>query len=267
MAQWMKELDEEYPNFNTVGETWVTEPAYTATWQKDSKLAKSNSYLKTVMDFSFYDKINTAKYEETDPWFGGIWQLLSRACAFSLFLISHFYFFALFSYRGCGGEGSLFPLLFLLPDCSYFNGPFVQLEEELGDEFETGTHLQDFFGEDADHDLVRVLAYVWHVAFLSLIGSVTITPLHQHPGNSRRKLEFGNPGKETGSGIWKITQVYVGNYGLNRRNFFESFSGGFPKMPECWNSRATKKRAEGVCTLQGKGLKVRVRDRGGGGDF
>ena len=27
MAQWMKELDEEYPNFNTVGETWVTEPA------------------------------------------------------------------------------------------------------------------------------------------------------------------------------------------------------------------------------------------------
>ena len=30
MARWMKELDEEYPNFNTVGETWVTEPAYTA---------------------------------------------------------------------------------------------------------------------------------------------------------------------------------------------------------------------------------------------
>src|SRR5574344_2593983 len=45
MAEWMKELDEEYPNFNVVGETWVTEPAYTATWQKDSKLAKKNSYL------------------------------------------------------------------------------------------------------------------------------------------------------------------------------------------------------------------------------
>ncbi|MBQ2169086.1 MAG: cyclomaltodextrinase N-terminal domain-containing protein, partial [Prevotella sp.] len=27
MAQWMKTLDTEYPNFNTVGETWVTEPA------------------------------------------------------------------------------------------------------------------------------------------------------------------------------------------------------------------------------------------------
>ena len=72
MAQWMKELDEEYPNFNTVGETWVTEPAYTATWQKDSKLAKQNSYLKTVMDFSFFDKLNQAKNEETDPWFSGL---------------------------------------------------------------------------------------------------------------------------------------------------------------------------------------------------
>ena len=72
MARWMKELDEEYPHFNTVGETWVTEPAYTATWQKDSKLNKENSYLKTVMDFSFYDKINQAKHEETDPWWSGL---------------------------------------------------------------------------------------------------------------------------------------------------------------------------------------------------
>ena len=71
MAQWMKELDEEYPNFNTVGETWVTEPAYTAAWQKDSKLAKNNSYLKTVMDFSFFDKMNQAKNEETDAWWNG----------------------------------------------------------------------------------------------------------------------------------------------------------------------------------------------------
>ena len=37
MADWMKVLNKEYPNFNTVGETWVTEPAYTAAWQKDSK--------------------------------------------------------------------------------------------------------------------------------------------------------------------------------------------------------------------------------------
>ena len=76
MAQWMKELDMEYPNFNTVGETWVTEPAYTAAWQKDSHLAAEapNSYLKTVMDFSFFDKLNQAKNEETDGW----WQGLNR---------------------------------------------------------------------------------------------------------------------------------------------------------------------------------------------
>ena len=72
MADWMKELDEEYPNFNTVGETWVTEPAYTAAWQKGSKLSEQNSYLKTVMDFSFYDKINRAATEETDGWFAGL---------------------------------------------------------------------------------------------------------------------------------------------------------------------------------------------------
>ena len=74
MAQWMKELDEEYPNFNTVGETWVTEPAYTAAWQKDSRLSEHNSYLKTVMDFSFFDKLSQAKNEETDAW----WQGLNR---------------------------------------------------------------------------------------------------------------------------------------------------------------------------------------------
>jgi len=72
MAQWMKELDEEYPYFNTVGETWVTDPAYTAAWQKDSKLSKDNSYLKTVMDFSFFDKLNKAKDEETDDWWNGL---------------------------------------------------------------------------------------------------------------------------------------------------------------------------------------------------
>jgi glycosidase len=72
MAQWMKELDEDYPNFNTVGETWVTVPAYTATWQKDSKLSDLNSYLKTVMDFSFQECLDSAKHEETDAWWRGM---------------------------------------------------------------------------------------------------------------------------------------------------------------------------------------------------
>ena len=80
MAQWMKELDEEYPNFNTVGETWVTEPAYTAAWQKDSKLSDLNSYLKTVMDFSFQEKLDSAKHEETDDWWRGMNRLYNSFC-------------------------------------------------------------------------------------------------------------------------------------------------------------------------------------------
>ena len=71
MARWMKRLDSEYPRFNVVGETWVTEPAYTAAWQKGSKLSEVDSYLPTVMDFAFYDRINQAKHEETDAWWGG----------------------------------------------------------------------------------------------------------------------------------------------------------------------------------------------------
>ncbi|MBR6604733.1 MAG: cyclomaltodextrinase N-terminal domain-containing protein, partial [Prevotella sp.] len=71
MAEWMRQLNEEYPNFNVVGETWVTEPAYTAAWQGGSKVAKINRNLKSVMDFSFFDKLNMAKNEETDDWWKG----------------------------------------------------------------------------------------------------------------------------------------------------------------------------------------------------
>ena len=80
MARWMKTLDEEYPNFNVVGETWVTEPAYTASWQKDSKLSDENSYLKTVMDFAFFDRLNSAKNEETDDWWNGMNRLYNSFC-------------------------------------------------------------------------------------------------------------------------------------------------------------------------------------------
>lgn len=71
MARWMKQLNEEYPNFNTVGETWVTQPAYTAAWQKDSRLVKQNSNLKTVMDFAFYEAMDSCKHETTDDWWRG----------------------------------------------------------------------------------------------------------------------------------------------------------------------------------------------------
>ena len=73
-------IDDEYPNFNVVGETWVTEPAYTAAWQKGSRLSKENSYLKTVMDFSFFDKLSKAKKEETDDWWEGWNRLYNSFC-------------------------------------------------------------------------------------------------------------------------------------------------------------------------------------------
>ncbi len=80
MASWMRALDNEYPYFNTVGETWVTEPAYTAAWQKDSKLSSINSYLKTVMDFAFYDRINKAVTEDTDEWWEGMNRIYNSLC-------------------------------------------------------------------------------------------------------------------------------------------------------------------------------------------
>lgn len=80
MAHWMEVLNTEYPNFNTVGETWVTEPAYTAAWQKDSPLAEVNSNLKTVMDFAFFDRINQAKNEETDDWWKGFNRIYNSLC-------------------------------------------------------------------------------------------------------------------------------------------------------------------------------------------
>ena len=80
MADWMKVLNKEYPNFNTVGETWVTEPAYTAAWQKDSKLSDINSNLKTVMDFAFFDRLSHAKNEETDDWWKGWNRIYNSLC-------------------------------------------------------------------------------------------------------------------------------------------------------------------------------------------
>ena len=101
MAQWMKTLNDEYPNFNVVGESWVTEPGFTAALQHNSGInqnvleegkvqkaftslsrsgslsaeragGESSSYLNTVMDFTFFDRINTAKAEETDDWWKGL---------------------------------------------------------------------------------------------------------------------------------------------------------------------------------------------------
>ena len=72
MARWMKRINDEYPNYNVVGESWVTEPGFTASLQKDSPLNEENTYLNTVMDFTFYDRMNMAKTEDTDDWWKGL---------------------------------------------------------------------------------------------------------------------------------------------------------------------------------------------------
>jgi glycosidase len=53
MARWCKEVTDEYPDFNIVGESWYPSgPGFSAWWQRNSKINSTNSYLKTVMDFN-----------------------------------------------------------------------------------------------------------------------------------------------------------------------------------------------------------------------
>lgn len=81
MSQWCKEVTEEYPDFNIVGETWYTNNVSIAYWQKDSKLvAPRNSHLRSVMDFPLTFAMEKAFDEETD-WNSGVnrlYDLLSQ---------------------------------------------------------------------------------------------------------------------------------------------------------------------------------------------
>ena len=76
MSQWCKEVLDEYPYFNIVGETWLNSNVLISYWQKDSKLAAPlNSNLPTVMDFPLQALINQAFDEETGEWGGGLYKL------------------------------------------------------------------------------------------------------------------------------------------------------------------------------------------------
>ena len=72
MAGWAKEMSEEYPWLNIIGETWVTEPAFTASWQRGSAISRLDTGLQTVMDFALFDRLNAAKDEETDDFQSGL---------------------------------------------------------------------------------------------------------------------------------------------------------------------------------------------------
>ena len=70
MAKWAKAITDEYPKFNIVGETWLSNAAHISAWQKDSKTGEAanfNSYLPSVMDFPLYGELPKA-IQEKDGW-------------------------------------------------------------------------------------------------------------------------------------------------------------------------------------------------------
>ncbi len=60
MAEWCNRVEEEYPDFNIVGEGWYPRNSAAGWWQKFSSVNSRDSKLKTVMDF---DLTFTAKKE------------------------------------------------------------------------------------------------------------------------------------------------------------------------------------------------------------
>ncbi len=72
MSRWCKEVTEEYPDFNIVGEAWLGNNVGVAFWQKDSKLAAPrNSHLRCVMDFPLKD-ITASAFDQETGWGSGL---------------------------------------------------------------------------------------------------------------------------------------------------------------------------------------------------
>jgi glycosidase len=75
MAEWGKAILTEYPDFNIVGECWLTFPSGVAYWQKDAyNRDHYNSYLPSVFDFPMYDALRLG-FMENDGWNTGILRL------------------------------------------------------------------------------------------------------------------------------------------------------------------------------------------------
>ena len=72
MAEWIRCVLKEYPNFNIVGECWYANEAGSAFWQKGSKVNTVDPELPTVMDFKIMLDKDQMFFEETQPWGGGL---------------------------------------------------------------------------------------------------------------------------------------------------------------------------------------------------
>lgn len=77
IAKWTKAITDEYPNFNIVGEVWMHDQAQISYWQKDSPIAKIqsyNSYLPSVMDFTMHDVFGNVFNEDNTNWNDGMFK-------------------------------------------------------------------------------------------------------------------------------------------------------------------------------------------------
>ena len=70
MERWCKEVFEEYPNFNIVGESWITNPVGAAYWQR-GHANNPTAQLKSTMDFHLQSIASTALHEQTN-WNSGM---------------------------------------------------------------------------------------------------------------------------------------------------------------------------------------------------
>ncbi|TLX75344.1 alpha-amlyase [Labilibacter sediminis] len=75
MAVWTQHIFNEYPNFNIVGEAWITETAKLCYWQKDFPNKDGyNSHLPSLMDFPLQDAMKKA-FAEEEGWNTGMARL------------------------------------------------------------------------------------------------------------------------------------------------------------------------------------------------
>jgi glycosidase len=66
LADWTKGILEEYPNFNIVGEEWVSDPSLISYWQSNAIRGDGyNSYLPSIMDFPLQSAITEGLKGET----------------------------------------------------------------------------------------------------------------------------------------------------------------------------------------------------------
>jgi neopullulanase len=75
IAKWTKAITDEYPYFNIVGEVWMHDQAQISYWQKNSPIAKIqsyNSYLPSVMDFTMHDAFGNVFNEDNASWNDGM---------------------------------------------------------------------------------------------------------------------------------------------------------------------------------------------------